>query len=213
MSLLKGKLARISAAGLSASALVVALVAPTTVMGQSITLHRCGIDDSSCLSSVQVAVPIAAQLASQKASLDPSASSDQSNKVKQSADNSNTSTINDMLSLAQKNVQVGGDQSNDITNVQKVESTATTSATGGDTSAIGPNADVTFELTQNSDASINGDAIARSSTGDAGNSASAKGDISANGGNASGSSDATGGNGNGNAEAADVAAQLKSGNG
>src|SRR6202011_3087316 len=111
------------------------------------------------------------QLASQKASLEPSASSDQSNKVKQSADNSNTSTINDMLSQAQKNVQVGGDQSNEVTNVQKIESTATTSATGGETTAIGPNADVTFELTQNSAPSIHGDAIAKRNTGDAGNTA------------------------------------------
>ena len=199
--------------GLSATALVVALVAPSTVMGQSITLHRCGIDDSSCLSNVQVAVPIAVSLASQKASIEPSASSDQSNSTKQSADNSNKALAVDLLNQAQKNILSGGDQSNELSNKQSVDSSATVSTKGGETSAIGPNADVTFKLSQESDASITGDAIAKSDTGNAGNTATAKGNIDANGGDANGSSSAEGGNGNGNAKATDVAAQLESGNG
>src|ERR1051326_2165772 len=106
MSLLQGKLARLSATGLSASALVVALVVPNTVMGQTITLHRCGNEatDPTCLSSVQVANPIAAQLAAQSAKLgDPSATSDQTNTTTQSADPSNSATAVDWLGQAQKN--------------------------------------------------------------------------------------------------------------
>lgn len=209
MSLPKGKLARVSAAGLSAAALVVALVAPSTVMGQSITLHRCGIDESNCLSNVQVAVPIAAQVATQTSSINPTATTSQSNSSDQSAENSNKAFALDLLKQAQKNVQVGGDQSNDLTNTQTVDSEATVETKGGATTAIGPNAIVHFDLSQESDASIHGSATATSSTGDAfGGTATSSGNIDASGGDASSNPLAEGGNGNGNSKAVDVAKQI-----
>jgi hypothetical protein len=131
MSLLKGKIARLSATGMSATALVAALVLPNTVMGQTITLHRCGNDasDPTCISSIQVANPIAAQLAEQTATNgDPSATSTQNNETTQKADQSNHATAVDLLGQAQKNNQEAGDQTNDLVNVQKVDSRATASA-------------------------------------------------------------------------------------
>src|ERR1700730_17698707 len=102
MSLLKGKLARISAAGLSATALVVALVEPGTVLGQSITLHKCsaGDGDPTCLARVQVRVPSVAPMAPQSGNVEPSASADQSNKSNQSTDNSNRFSADSSLGQA-----------------------------------------------------------------------------------------------------------------
>lgn len=192
MSLLNSKLARQSAVGLSAAALIAGLVVPATALGQEITLRR---------NTIQV--PIAAQLNAQKSSQAAVAASKQSNDLDQSAVNANKG-------LAANSFEQDQDVSNridDQTNVQKndvdVDSEAKAFAVGGDTTAIGPNAKVNFTPVIVTDASVAGDASATSSTGDAG------GDVSQA---ASGDSEANGGSGNGNAVAASLAAQLKSGN-
>ena len=74
MSLLKGKISQRSAIGLSSVALVVAIAAPNAVMAQSITLNRCPASSgttatTNCTS--QIAIPIAANAAAQKADSDP----------------------------------------------------------------------------------------------------------------------------------------------
>jgi hypothetical protein len=213
MSLLKGKLARTAAAGFSAAALVVALVAPGTVLGQSITLHRCDrADDPTCLSNVQVAVPIAAQVATQTSTIDPSAESHQTSSSTQSTDNAARAFAVNALHQAQTNTQSGGEQSIALDNTPSLTSDASVEVQGGDTTAVGPKANVTFNLTQNSDASIHGSATATTNSGDAGGDATASGDITATAGNANGHATANGGNGNGNAKAVDVAAQIRSGN-
>jgi hypothetical protein len=213
MPLLKGKFARISAVGLSATALVVGLLAPSVVMGQSITLHKCnGLDDSNCLSSIQIAVPTASQIGTQTASLgSPNATSDQSNSTTQSTSNHNDATLLDALGQAQKNVQVGGDQSNRVSSDPRLVADPSVDVGSGDSKAVGPIANVSFHLSQSSDASIHGSATAVSDTGDAGGNATASGAVTSSAGDANGHASADGGNGNGNSKASDVAAQIKSG--
>ena len=213
MSLLKGKFARSAAAALSATALVVTLVAPSTVLGQSITLHRCDhADDPTCLNNVQVAVPIAAQVATQTGTVDPSAQSNQTNSSTQSTDNTARAVAIDALHQAQRNTQSAGNQSITLNNTPSVSSDASVEVKGGNTTAVGPEADVTFDLSQTSDASVHGNATASNTSGRAGGDATASGNIDASGGNANGHATAIGGDGNGNSRAVDVAAQIKSGN-
>ena len=167
MSLLKGKLARTAAAGLSAAALVAALVAPSTVLGQSITLHRCDrADDPTCLSQVQVAVPIAAQVATQTGTVDPSSQSTQSSSSSQSTDNTARAMAVDALHQAQHDTQSGGDQSITLDNAPSLSADASVEVEGGKTVAIGPRAYVSFDLSQSSDASIHGSATATNTSGD-----------------------------------------------
>jgi hypothetical protein len=180
MSLLKSKVARRTAIGLSTVALVAGAALPATVMGQGITLNRCpangtGGPTSTCVS--QLGVPIAAQLNGQRASTDPSSSSRQSNDNDNSARNSNDASALNVNAQAQKAIQLGGDQSNRQSNDQDVDATAVTRTEGGTTLAVGPITNVTFHLSQDSDASAHGDATVRQDTGRAGGDATARGDI------------------------------------
>src|SRR3982074_1111205 len=109
MSLLTSKGPRRIAAGVSALALVLAAAAPTTVMAQSasgVTLHRsCASGeeggDPTCLNNLQVAVPIAIQLAVQKAELETSVRNNQRNDVDQTATNRNKAAALNILSQEQ----------------------------------------------------------------------------------------------------------------
>jgi len=135
MSLLRSKFAKQAAGGLTATAVLAALALPNIAMGDEITLHRCTGDSGPiCSPQVLAAVPISAQLATQQVSVDPSASSgSQSNRSTQDADNSNKAFASDVLGQAQKNVQVAGDQTNDLSNRQDVRSSADLSAESGAT--------------------------------------------------------------------------------
>lgn len=219
VTLFRSKDMRRGAAGVSAIALVLAAAAPTTVSAQPappITLHRsCSADDKSdsdCLNNVQVAVPIAVQFAKQTATLKPSVDNDQSNTVDQSASNNNNAWATSSNDQDLKAIQVGADQSNDQDLTQKVSAEASNPAIGGKAVAIGPTADVTFDLTQESDASAHGNAVAVTKTGPAGGDARASGTVTTTGGNAGASSEADGGNGNGNVKGSSEAEQSKSGN-
>src|ERR1043166_7017568 len=171
MSLLNSKIARRSAAGLSAVALIGAVALPTTVMGQSITLNRCpanGTGGPSPLCTSQISVPIAAQNATQTGTLDPSVSNSQSNDVDLSASNRTRASQVDVNKQAQKNVQVSGDQTLDQSNDQDVDARASNTTAGGTTVAVGPITHVDFSLSQSSDASAHGDASVTQTTGRSG---------------------------------------------
>jgi hypothetical protein len=211
MAFMKGKIARTAAATLSAGALVVAIAAPTTSFGQAITLRR-SCTDTSCIANTNVGIPIAAQLSSQRASLDPSVSNRQSNDADQDSVNANHGIAAEVLAQSQSSRQSGGDQSNDLSNHQDQDARASVDTRGGDVAAIGPSAIVHFDLSQDSDASVTGDAVAVSHIGQAGGDASNRGDNEANGGDANGGGRAIGGDGNGNSLASSLAAQLRSGN-
>jgi hypothetical protein len=138
MSLLKSKIARRSAAGLSAVALIGAVALPSTVMGQSITLNRCpanGTGGPSPLCTSEIGVPIAAQQATQTSTVDPSVTNAQTSDATVSASNRNRAIALDVNAQAQKAVQVGGDQSNDQSNDQSVDASASNRTSGGDTLA------------------------------------------------------------------------------
>src|ERR1051326_8129946 len=99
MSLLRGKISQRSAAGLSALALVAAVAAPSTVMGQSITLNRCpanGTGGPAPFCESQISVPIAAQAAKQSGTNTSSVANTQSNDVSQDASNSNKASAIDV---------------------------------------------------------------------------------------------------------------------
>src|SRR5262249_47787550 len=149
---LKSKLARRSAAGLSAVALMTALLAPTGAWAQSFKMHRC-MGDPQCVPSTSVAVPqanvevpIAATLSDQSAKAAAEASSDQFNKASQDAENKNTVVGADTLAQKQVSDQTAGDQSNELSNWQKQNSSADVVVKGGDTTAIGPNAVVNYDV-------------------------------------------------------------------
>src|SRR5579864_9098532 len=213
MQVFKGKISQRSAIGLSTLALVAAIAAPSTVMGQSITLNRCpaaGNSDPTC--TAQFAVPIAAQKATLAGTLDPSITNSESNSVDQSATNRNRASAEDLNSQKQRATQTGGDQSNDQSNDVPVDATAAMPTSGGAATAVGPVADISFTLQQGSDASAHGDANVTQVSGQAGGNASASGSIDAAGGDAAATSSADGGGDNGNTHAMSVARMLDSGN-
>src|SRR5690349_17295934 len=118
MAFMKGKIARTAAATLSAGALVVAIAAPTTSFGQSAITLRRSCTDTSCIANTNVGIPIAAQLSSQRASLDPSVSNRQSNDADQDSVNANHGIAAEILAQTQSTRQSGGDQSTDLSNRQ-----------------------------------------------------------------------------------------------
>jgi hypothetical protein len=214
MSLLKSKGVRRIATGFSALTLVFAAAIPTLALGESapaIKLHReCptnkdGGDPSCGFSNVQVAKTSATQSATQEAEMEATVKNTQSNDVDQTATNRNKAWASTSNDQEQKAVQLGGELSNDQSNKQDVDSRASTSAEGGATIAKGPVANVSFNLSQSSDASAHGKATAFNVTGNAGGDAWASGPVTTTGGNASARSEAEGGKSNGNVSGTSMA--------